>query len=474
MTTFASLGIPEHLSRTLSSLHIREPTPIQQLSIPAILSGRNVLGIAQTGSGKTAAFALPILHKLSKDPYGVFALILTPTRELAFQISEQVSAFGISIKARVTVVTGGQSMSDQEGELAQKPHFVVATPGRLLWLLKHTQLRFNKLKYLVLDEADRLLDDAAMGLEVDEILSFLNGPETRQTLFFSATCSTALKTISDEGGFFFAAPTVSHSLNETLDEYFWLAPQSVKDAYLVALLRKFLSLHKDKGDGESKGKGKGKGKGMGTDRKSRKSSEADDSEDVPKNDVDRTVVVFVATCRTAQLLYYTLRHLEIDAAPLHSLLKQSQRIASLGKFRSLRTRILICTDVASRGLDIPSVSLVVNYDVPPATEDYVHRVGRTARAGRRGTAVSLVTQHDVERVQAIEAKTERKLESLESKPFLFLKDEIVEDQIGEVLEARKKARLTMVDGGWDEKVEEGRERKRIARDEVLRRKSTKA
>lgn len=433
MSSFPVLGVPEHLCRTLSALSIVEPTSIQAQSIPAILKGKNVLGIAQTGSGKTAAFALPILHKLSADPYGVFALVLTPTRELAFQIADQISSFGITLKTRVAVVTGGQSMQEQEAELAQKPHFVVATPGRLLWIFKNTDIRFRKIKFLVLDEADRLLDDAALGLEVDEILSFLPEPDTRQTLFFSATSSPALQTIAQEGGFVIASPTVSHSLNETLDEYYWLAPQSVKDAYLVALLRAFLKLD----DGERA--------------------------------IDRTVIVFVATCRVAQQLYYTLRNLEIDATPLHSLLKQTQRMASLGKFRSMRTRILICTDVASRGLDIPSVSLVVNYDVPPATEDYVHRVGRTARAGKRGTAISLVTQYDVERVQAIEERTGRKWEALENRPSLYVKDETVEESLGDVLEARKRARLSMVDGGWDEKVEKGRARKREARNEVVRR-----
>jgi ATP-dependent RNA helicase DDX49/DBP8 len=423
MSSFSDIGVADWLIRAVKEMGIHSPTPIQSQSIPAIMRGKSLLGIAQTGSGKTAAFALPVIQKLAADPYGVYCLVLTPTRELAVQIAEQITVFGKPIHARVSVLVGGLDTTQQALELAQKPHFIVATPGRLLWHLQNThKFKLNKLAVLVLDEADRLLDDPGLSTDVSAILDLIPEAEARQTLLFSATSTPTLEALAEAGGYERAMVNVSHSLVETLSEYFLCVPQQVKDAYAYVALKRVLD-----------------------------------------SDPRATVLVFVATCRGCQSLYYTLRHLELDSVPLHSQLKQVQRTASLNKFRDGRVRVLLCTDVASRGLDIPTVTAVINYDVPPATADYVHRVGRTARAGRRGWALSLITQYDVERVHAIEERTGRKMEDYSPVEKVGIDDAAVEPEIPRVLEARKRAKLTMLDGGWEQKLDEFKERKKRMR-----------
>eukprot|EP01006_Ploeotia_vitrea_P041214 TRINITY_DN66494_c9_g4_i5.p2 TRINITY_DN66494_c9_g4~~TRINITY_DN66494_c9_g4_i5.p2 ORF type:complete len:465 (-),score=227.91 TRINITY_DN66494_c9_g4_i5:56-1450(-) len=352
---------------------IRKPTDIQKQSIPLTLKGLNVIGRARTGSGKTACFALPILSKLAEDPYGVFALVLTPTRELAFQIGEQFRAFGVMMGLKELVVVGGVDMNHQLSELDQKrPHVVTATPGRLAQLISLQTREFTQymrgLQFLVLDEADRLFDES-FAPAIRKILTVLPEGDERQTLLYSATlsdsmaqlCSLLTKSGGEDDEFVYVQSSTSpYATVKQVDQKYLFMPQNVKECYLTYVLRN-------------------------------------------RQPSDCQAIVFTSTCRGCEVIAEMLRVLEIPCESLHSRKNQTRRLASLGKFRSGKCQILVATDVAARGLDIPQVRLVVNYDVPRVPEDYIHRIGRTARAGQGGRAISLVSQYDIKLFQAIEA-----------------------------------------------------------------------
>ena len=371
--TFSDLGLSESLNKVCEDLGIVEPSPVQRGCIPAVLQGRNVIGIAQTGSGKTAAFALPVLHSLAKNPYGVFNLVLTPTRELAFQIADQYAAFGSGQSVRVSVVVGGLDFQDQAKQLNKRPHIVIATPGRLKALIDSDSAlakAFQRTAFLILDEADRLLDESFES-DLDEILSVL--PKKRQTLLFSATMTPTLITLQQSllrDAFVFEAYSGLKTATG-LKEQCTLVPAKVKEVYLAYLLRHL------------------------------------DTFKV------RSAIVFAGTKKCCQNLALVLSELDISTSPLHSGLAQKERMASLDRFKSGRVSILLATDVASRGLDIPEVDLVVNFDLPQLPSDYVHRVGRTARAGRQGWSLSFVSQYDVQLLMSIEALTGVKMEKFE-------------------------------------------------------------
>jgi ATP-dependent RNA helicase DDX49/DBP8 len=351
------------------SLGITSPSPIQINCIPAILEGKDVIGVAQTGSGKTLAFALPIVQTLSKDPYGIYALVLTPTRELAFQIADQLKIVGKPIGVRDTVIVGGRDMVQQGRELEDRPHVVIATPGRLA---DHFQscdtFHMKKIKYLVLDEADRLLDGS-----FDEQLEiiFAKLPKERQTMLFTATVTDSLEKLREASmrgkPFFYQAPAKQATV-DGLDQRFILTPVEAREGYLVHLVQTL----RDKRESGS-------------------------------------MIIFVKTCKTCEVVSMMLNYFEFVNVSLHSQKPQRERLMSLVKFRSNQVRILVATDVASRGLDIPNVDYVINHDVPSVTKNYVHRVGRTARAGRKGAAFTLVTPHDVSLVKAIETLIRTKL-----------------------------------------------------------------
>lgn len=370
--SFAALGLPSWQVDTLKALAITNPTAVQAACIPEILKGKSVIGGAKTGSGKTAAFALPILKALADDIYGPFALVLTPTRELALQIAEQFQALGKAVRASVCVVLGGIDMMKQASELSRRPHIIIATPGRLVDLLESSSdcLDFRKLRFCVLDEADRLLDPASTFQtlqEVPKILRAVQASKVCQTLLFSATLtSSVMNFFSNEAPFVFRSENSEFGTIEKIVQQYLLIPSKVRDCYLLHLL-----------ENEFKGK---------------------------------TAIIFVGKCRTAELIRYWLRECGIEVASLHSQLAQNDRIAALARFKSGQLPILISTDVGSRGLDIPSVQLVINYDVPSDARDYVHRIGRTGRAGRGGMALTLMTEHDIDLVQNIEAKICRQLE----------------------------------------------------------------
>ncbi|XP_050697693.1 probable ATP-dependent RNA helicase DDX49 [Eriocheir sinensis] len=362
-------GLQPWVVAQLKQLKILRPTPIQQHCIPPALDGRDIIGAAKTGSGKTLAFVIPILQKLSNDPFGIHTLVLTPTRELAFQIADQFRGVGAPVSLRLSVVVGGLDIVGQGRELSQGPHVVVATPGRLADLLQNSpDFTLKRIKFLVLDEADRLMDGRFDG-QLRTIWAAL--PEKRQTLLFSATITDRLQRMrelatsevfvwrGDEGG--------RATVEELTEEYALVTPV-MKDATLVATVLRH-------------------------------------TQDHPKD----LVMVFTDTCKRTQVLKMMLGALGIEAAALHSMLSQRDRLAALARFKSSQIKVLIATDLASRGLDIPLVGLVINHVVPNLPKTYIHRVGRTARAGRKGLALTLITPHEIKVLLAIEGETRRKM-----------------------------------------------------------------
>lgn len=362
--TFASLGVCEQLTEACDALGWKKPSPIQVQSIPLALEGRDLIGLAQTGSGKTAAFGIPILQALLEKPQPLFACVLSPTRELAIQIAEQIEALGSGIGVKCVVVVGGVDMMAQAIALAKRPHILVGTPGRLLDHLSNTKgFNLRALKYLVLDEADRLLN-MDFEQEIDEILKVI--PRERKTYLFSATMTNKVAKLQRACLKNPAKVEVSskYSTVDTLKQHYLFVPAKHKDCYLVFLLNEMSG---------------------------------------------STTMVFTRTCESTRRIALILRNLGLEAIPISGQMSQPKRIGALNKFKAGERNILICTDVASRGLDIPSVDMVINYDIPTNSKDYIHRVGRTARAGRSGLAVSLVTQYDVELYQRIEQLIGKKL-----------------------------------------------------------------
>jgi ATP-dependent RNA helicase DDX47/RRP3 len=353
------------LCEACEELKYTAPTPIQAEAIPLALQGRDLIGLAETGSGKTAAFALPILQALLDKPQPMFGLVLAPTRELAYQISQQFQALGSRIAVKCAVIVGGMDMVSQSIDLGKRPHIIVATPGRLLDHLENTKgFTLRSLKYLVMDEADRLLD-LDFGPILDKILKVL--PRERRTYLFSATMSSKVESLQRAS---LRDPLrVSISSNKyqtvsTLLQSWILVPHANKDVYLVYLINEFAG---------------------------------------------QSAIIFTRTVNETQRIAILLRTLGFGAIPLHGQLSQSSRLGALNKFRAGSREILVATDVAARGLDIPSVDVVLNYDLPDDSKTYIHRVGRTARAGKSGHAISLVTQYDAEIWLRIEAALGKKL-----------------------------------------------------------------
>ncbi|KZT26275.1 DEAD-domain-containing protein [Neolentinus lepideus HHB14362 ss-1] len=363
--TFKSLGLIDPLLGALEQLKFTTPTEIQAEALPHALEGRDIIGVASTGSGKTAAFALPILQRLWEEPKGLFACVLAPTRELAYQISQQFESLGSAMGVRCAVVIGGTDMVSQAVALAKRPHVIVATPGRLVDHLENTKgFSLRGLRYLVLDEADRLLD-MDFGPAIDKILKLI--PKERTTYLYSATMTTKVAKLQRAS---LSNPvrvevSTKYSTVSTLLQYYLFVPLSQKDVHLIYLVNSL---------------------------------------------AQNSTIIFTGTVQNTMRLSIMLRALGFPAVPLHGQLSQSSRLGALGKFKSGGPNILVATDIASRGLDIPSVDIVINYDIPTHSKDYIHRVGRTARAGRSGKSITLVTQYDVELVQRIETVIEKKMD----------------------------------------------------------------
>lgn len=367
--TFADLGVIDVLCEACKSLGYTHPTPIQEAAIPVAMKS-DLIGLAETGSGKTAAFTIPLLQNLMEKPQPFHSLIMAPTRELAHQINQNVQALGASMGVKSVLIVGGLDMIPQAIALGKRPHVIVATPGRLYDHLTNTKgFSLRTLKYLVLDEADRLLD-MDFGPVLDKILKILPR-EGRRSMLFSATISSKVESLQRaalQNPVKVNISSSDHQLVSTLIQSYIFCPQAKKDVYLVYLLNEFAG---------------------------------------------HSAIVFCRTVAETQRLSFLLRALGFGAIPIHGQLSQSARLGALSKFRSGSRDILLATDVAARGLDIPSVDYVIQHDLPGDSKSFVHRVGRTARAGRSGKAICLVTQYDVEVLLRIEHAIGQKLKEHE-------------------------------------------------------------
>jgi superfamily II DNA/RNA helicase len=361
-TTFTDLGLSPDVLRAIDDMGYRHPTPIQEQAIPYVLMGRDVLGIAQTGTGKTAGFTLPMLDILTgrraraRMPR---SLILEPTRELALQVAENFLQYGKYLKLSHALIIGGESMSDQKDVLNRGVDVLIATPGRLLDMFDRGSILLSDAAILVIDEADRMLD---MGFipDVERIVSML--PQNRQTLFFSATMGPEIKRLADA---FLRNPkevTVSRaaSVAATITEGLALVADHDKREALRRMIR---------------------------------------------NENVQNALIFCNRKVDVDILYKSLSKHHFSAGALHGDLSQTVRFATLEKFKAGELKLLVCSDVAARGLDIGGLSHVFNFDVPIHAEDYVHRIGRTGRAGREGRAFTIAQPEERAAVEAIEKLT---------------------------------------------------------------------
>ena len=361
---FSSLGLSPALLRALERQHLHTPTPVQSQAIPAILAGHDTMARAQTGSGKTLAFGLPLLHKLANEPAQnprqVRALVLVPTRELAIQVGAALRDLANQLPQaiRISVVFGGVSINPQMLAMRGGTDVVVATPGRLLDLVHHNALSLSNTQLLVLDEADRLLE-LGFEAELNRLLAML--PASRQSLFFSATFAPAVAALAQS----MLHEPVQIEIGATDQE----KPDIAQQAILVdaprrtQLLRHLITLNKWK-----------------------------------------RVMLFVATKHAAEIVADKLRKARIYAEPFHGELSQGKRSQVLSDFKASRLKVVIATDMASRGLDISQLPVVVNYDLPRSADDYTHRIGRTGRAGEAGLAVSFVSSDTEAHFRLIERR----------------------------------------------------------------------
>ena len=359
--SFSNLGLSPKVLSAVEAAGFATPTPIQHKAIPAAVAGRDVLGIAQTGTGKTASFVLPMLTRLERGRARARmprSLILAPTRELAAQVADHFEILGKNHKLTVALLIGGVSYEDQDRKLDRGADVVIATPGRLLDHFQRGKLLLNGVEIVVIDEADRMLD---MGFipDIERICRLL--PFTRQTLFFSATMPPEIQRLADK---FLHSP-----------ERIEIAPQATAAATIVQRLKK--------APGDPAGK--------------REALRALMREIDVKN-----AIIFCNRKKDVGILYRSLQRHGFNVGALHGDMDQHQRTAMLDAFRNGTIDFLAASDVAARGLDIPEVSHIFNYDVPIHPEDYVHRIGRTGRAGREGFAATLVTPSDFKAIKAIE------------------------------------------------------------------------
>jgi ATP-dependent RNA helicase RhlE len=356
---FTALGLGSRITQALKDKGYVEPTPIQAKAIPVILSGRDVIGVAQTGTGKTAAFVLPLLEKMSaatQQERRMRALVIAPTRELVVQIEENIRAYGRHLQLRYATIFGGVGEQPQIQALRRGVDMVVATPGRLIDLMQQRHVDFSALQMLVLDEADRMLD---MGFlpPIRRIVSAT--PSTRQTLLFSATMSKEIERITRE---FLKNPVqveigARSSPAEAVAQWVVEVSMAAKVPALIHLL---------------------------------------------KDAALESVLVFSRTKHGADRIARKLEAAGIRTATLHSNRTQGQRLLALKRFKSGEVRVLIATDIAARGIDVDGISHVINYDFPPQPEDYVHRIGRTGRAQAIGDALSFVTRDDEDNLRRLE------------------------------------------------------------------------
>lgn len=435
--TFSSLGVSPMLAQLLNQYTITVPTDIQQKSLPYTMQGRDFCGIARTGSGKTLCFALPILQELSQDPYGIFALVLTPTRELALQIEQQMNAYGNPLGIQAQSLIGGKDSVEQSAILDSRPHILIATPGRLAYMLESAaaQRNFRRMKYLVLDEADRLLcGDPEFNKQLTMILQALPPISKRTTFLFTATLSNNLKHFltNDSNTIpsgdnreqrmkrftYINVEGKDMALVQQLIQKYLLIPQpSHKVTWLAWLLSMISGIQINKRSDSAMASTEYRLDDLADLSFNRSSSlgskltEERVKELIVLGGV-RSIIIFTDTCTSCSELELTLAELKFPVCALHGLMTLDQRTYNMKLFKTYQARILVATDLASRGLDIDTVDLVVNYNVPSTPDDYIHRVGRTCRAGRDGCAITFVEAPERDRLYAIEEQIQKQLTNL--------------------------------------------------------------
>ena len=399
MTDFTMLGLAPGLLAALTRLGIETPTPIQARAIPPAMEGRDILGLAQTGTGKTLAFGLPILNTLlgitaRPAPKTARALILAPTRELVNQIAESLQSLTEGGKLSVARVVGGASINRQIDRMARGCDVLVATPGRLIDLLDRSAVSLSAVQFLVLDEADQMLDLGFIHA-LRKIVRFL--PEQRQTLLFSATMPKLMGEIADS--------YLSHPVRVQVNPSGKTADRIEQNVHYVnqgdkaSVLKTYLDQHRDE-----------------------------------------SALVFARTKHGADKLARLLESWGFGVGAIHGNKSQPQRERMLAQFRSGEMRVLVATDVAARGLDIPLVQHVYNHDLPEVAENYVHRIGRTARAGRAGRAVALVAPAEMDELMAIEKLTGQRLEVIGGEPWSRAMAEAARDKVKETRKAAQQQR----------------------------------
>lgn len=355
MRTFQSMGLPEALNITLQHMQFKDPTPIQAEAIPLALAGKDILGSAQTGTGKTGAFGIPLVAKLISDPNSA-ALVMTPTRELASQVLTQLTdMLGRTATIKHALLIGGEPIFKQLQQLRQRPRLIVGTPGRIYDHLKRNTFNSNQTNFLVLDETDRMLD-MGFTIQIENILEFL--PEKRQTLLFSATMPKNIVRIAEK--------YLNNPSHVAVSPTSAAADNIQQDNLYVSDAEKYSSLI------------------------------------TQLNAREGSAIIFINTRHGADKMALKLFKEGHDAQAIHGDLDQRKRKRVMSDFRDKKYRILVATDVAARGLDVPHIEHVINYDLPKCPEDYVHRIGRTARAGATGFALNLITPADQRKWNAID------------------------------------------------------------------------
>lgn len=422
--SFSSLNLPDFIIKTCNQVGLKSPTPVQAATIPQILAGRNIVALSPTGSGKTAAFALPIISELSRDPFGIFCIVLSPTRELAEQIAQQFTLFGNGMKISVASILGGLSYNQQASIIEKNPHILVATPGRLLQHLQSsTKVSVEYLRFLVLDEVDRLFGEGFWN-DVEEIISYL--PKERQTLLYSATLNSNIPVdkILTKPGFQIKKVNFQQDENQKLSEdgytFYWKpnadqvpqikhmvtnVPANLREIYLILLL-----------------------------------------EEIMKNNEYSQVLIFTNQCETTNVIALILRRFKFKTAMLHSQMEQDDRLAAVYDFKAGKQRILVATDVAARGLDIPFVDEVIHFDPPTSPTTYVHRAGRTGRAGRSGRSIIFSSgKKDEKIIEEIQKVVGHEFEKL------TINAKELTSKMKEVLNAKRDVKVIMYENHFGER-----------------------
>ena len=420
--SFEKMKLEKWIKKVITYLSYKEPTIVQKHIIPQILKDKSVIAISKTGTGKTASFCLPILSELSKDPYGLYSIILEPTRELVLQVEEKLKLFSTGFNLRMCSIIGGEDHTTQMKELDKIPHIIIATPGRLVTFLENNYIKLiQNLKYFVMDEFDQLLNDTIKP-DIDKIITYL--PDDRKTLFFSATITQTITDLkkylgkNDKEEIYYynnnedtsdineiqtendsennkISKKIKNRINEDVDLKYILVPQKLKEHYLLYLLR-----NKYK---------------------------------------ETNTLVFVNHVKQCDFLYYLCKLFELKVSHLHSKMTQRNRREDLQKFKGSIATVLISTDLASRGLDIKQCDLVINFDMPLSTETFIHRAGRTGRIGNKGLCISFVSQHDLELLNGIESDLNADFKEIED----IDQDEIMVDT-GLVSKGIKLTKMKMI------------------------------